>query len=100
MNSRRTFLQGAVNAIAGLGGASQLPGMNRPLPLESHPVRPNASDRITDIAPIPIIAPDVKNLAFTIDNGAKVFQLIAEPVKRKIAPWKTIDCWGFTASGA
>jgi hypothetical protein len=34
----------------------------------------------------------VKDLTFTIDNGTKVFQLIAEPVKRKIAPWKTIDC--------
>src|SRR5271154_2757521 len=98
MNSRRTFLQGAINAIAGLGGASQLLGMNQPLPVESHPVRPNASDRSTGIAPIPVIAPDVKNLAFTIDNGAKVFQLIAEPVKRKIAPWKTIDCWGFNGS--
>src|SRR5271155_4678476 len=98
MNSRRAFLQGAINAIAGLGGASQLLGMNQPLPVESHPVRPNASDRSTGIAPIPVIAPDVKNLAFTIDNGAKVFQLIAEPVKRKIVPWKTIDCWGFNGS--
>ena len=28
----------------------------------------------------------------------KVFQLTAEPVRRKIAPWKTIDCWSFNGS--
>jgi hypothetical protein len=42
--------------------------------------------------------PDVQALSFTINNGVKIFQLTAEPVKRKIAPWKTIDCWGFNGS--
>ena len=38
--------------------------------------------------PLKVISPDLQALSFTIDNGVKVFQLTAEPVKRKIAPWK------------
>jgi hypothetical protein len=56
------------------------------------------SDRPNDSTPLPVNTPDVQALSFTIDNGVKVFQLTAEPVKRKIAPWKTIDCWGFNGS--
>src|SRR6201998_4263489 len=88
MSSRRTFVQSAITTVAGLAGASQLFGMNRP----------RVSDRPTNSTPLPVITPDVKDLAFTIDNGVKVFQLTAEPVRRKIAPWKTIDCWSFNGS--
>src|SRR5713226_5617445 len=98
MGSRRTFLQTAITAVAGLGGATRLLGMNRPHEAGSHLVRTNAPDRMAGKAPLPVITPDVKDLPFTNDNGAKVFHLIAEPVKRKIAPWKTIDCWGFNGS--
>lgn len=33
-----------------------------------------------------------------IDNGVKVFHLIAEPVKRQITPNKTLDLWGFNGT--
>jgi hypothetical protein len=42
--------------------------------------------------------PDVKNLPFTLDNGVKVFHLIAEAVKQQIAPDKTLDLWGYNGS--
>src|SRR5579864_2024841 len=89
MGSRRTFIQTAITAAAGLGDASRLLGKDRP-PTSG---RPHAS------TPVSVIAPDVKNLPLTRDNGVKVFRFTAEPVKRKIAlPWKTIDCWGFNGS--
>ena len=47
---------------------------------------------------LPMVAPDLPDLPFTMDGGIKVFHLIAEPVKRKIAPWKTIDAWGYNGS--
>jgi hypothetical protein len=34
--------------------------------------------------------PDVPNLPHAVDNGVKVFHLIAEPVTRKISPFKKI----------
>jgi len=88
MGSRRTFIQTAITAAAGLGDVSRLLGKDRP----HTSGRPHAS------TPVPVITPDVKNLPLTMDNGVKVFRLTAEPVKRKIAPWKTIDCWGFNGS--
>jgi len=47
---------------------------------------------------LPVVTPDVPDLPFEMDGGIKVFRLTAEPVKRKIAPWKTIDAWGYNGS--
>jgi manganese oxidase len=49
-------------------------------------------------AALPMITPDVPDLPFEMDGATKVFHLIAEPVKRKIAPFKTIDAWGYNGS--
>jgi FtsP/CotA-like multicopper oxidase with cupredoxin domain len=46
----------------------------------------------------PMIAPDIPDLPFEMDGSVKVFRLMAEPVKRKIATWKTIDAWGYNGS--
>ncbi len=46
----------------------------------------------------PVQTPDVPDLPFTLDNGTKVFHLIAEPVKQRIAPGKTLILWGFNGS--
>jgi manganese oxidase len=46
----------------------------------------------------PMVTPDVPDLPFQLDGATKVFRLIAEPVKRKIAPWKTINVWGYNGS--
>jgi manganese oxidase len=47
---------------------------------------------------MPMVTPDLPDLPFERDGGVKVFRLIAEPVKRKIAPFKTIDAWGYNGS--
>src|SRR5882724_10021173 len=39
----------------------------------------------------PTVTPDVSDLPHEMDGGVKVFKLVAEPVKKKIAPFKTID---------
>jgi manganese oxidase len=49
-------------------------------------------------SPTPVVTPDLPDLSFTMDNGVKVFHLIAEPVKRQIAPNKTLDLWGFNGT--
>jgi len=43
-------------------------------------------------------SPDIGDLPVTMDGDTKVFHLIAEPVKRKIVPWKTLDIWGYNGS--
>ncbi len=46
----------------------------------------------------PMVTPDVPDLPFDMDGAVKVFRLRAEVVKRKIAPFKTIDAWGYNGS--
>jgi FtsP/CotA-like multicopper oxidase with cupredoxin domain len=33
-----------------------------------------------------------------VESGVKVFNLVAEPVKRQIVPFKTMDVWGYNGS--
>ena len=42
--------------------------------------------------------PDIPDLPWKMDNGVKVFHLVAEPVKRQIHPDKTIDVWGYNGT--
>lgn len=49
-------------------------------------------------APVAVTTPDVPDLPFTVDNGVKVFHLVAEPVKQVIVPGRTFDLWGFNGS--
>lgn len=47
---------------------------------------------------LPVETPDVASLPFTLENGVKVFNLVAEPVKREFLPGKIVDAWGFNGS--
>ncbi len=49
-------------------------------------------------APVPVQTPDIGDLPFTVDNGVKVFHLVAEPVKQTVIPGRTFDLWGFNGS--
>jgi FtsP/CotA-like multicopper oxidase with cupredoxin domain len=107
-SSRRSFFQDAAFFAAGLFGLStpasaatqtesapphdhnsphQRPSAAKSKPAPQH-ARPD----------VPVITPDVPDLPFTLDGSTKVFHLRAEPVKRKIAPFKTIDAWGYNGS--
>ncbi len=46
----------------------------------------------------PVVTPDVRDLPFEMDAGIKIFRLKAEPLRQKIAPFKTIDVWGYNGS--
>ena len=45
-----------------------------------------------------VITPDVPDLPFTLYNGVKYFELIAEPVKREILSGLFINSWGYNGS--
>jgi manganese oxidase len=80
MPNRRNFFRSVFGAGAGVAALSQ------------------AATAADSSAPIPVVTPDVPDLPFTLDNGVKVFHLIAEPVKREIIPGKIIDVWGFNGT--
>ena len=47
---------------------------------------------------LPVVTPDVPDLPFEMDNGVKVFHLVAEPVKHEIIQGKVVNLWGYNGS--
>src|SRR5204862_6282588 len=67
------------------------------MPTHRQSPKPN-NKKIVSGPPLPMESPNIPSLPFTFDGGTKVFHLIAEPVKRRIVPWKTLDVWGYNGS--
>jgi FtsP/CotA-like multicopper oxidase with cupredoxin domain len=44
---------------------------------------------------MPVTTPNGSTLPYVMDHGVKVFHLVAEPVKREIAPGMVINAWGY-----
>ena len=42
-----------------------------------------------------VVTPNGKTLEYTMEDGVKVFHLVAEPVKRQFAPKMFVNCWGY-----
>ena len=106
MNTRREFFKrvwAGAGALAGVQALAGPQGMRRePMNIRKDQMQMNASETQTN-APsvgefVPVQTPDIADLPFEIDNGVKVFHLVAEPVKQKVHPDKTIDLWGYNGS--
>jgi FtsP/CotA-like multicopper oxidase with cupredoxin domain len=97
MSNRRSFLQRALGAGATLftGRGLLAQEMQMPMPMPAKPV-PQGSHGPS--FPTPVVTTDVGDLSYSVDGGAKVFHLVAEVLRQKIHPDKTIDVWGFNGS--
>ena len=91
MHGRRRFFRNilglGVGAAASRRARGQAPSLD---PTAAQDTRPGPA--------VPVVTPDIGDLPFTMDNGVKVFHLIAEPVKQVIVPGRTFDLWGFNGS--
>jgi manganese oxidase len=87
MNPRRNFFRSILGLSASAAALAQV----------TQPERPATKQPSTG-TPVPVITPDIADLPFTMDNGVKVFNLVAEPVKQMIIPGRTFDLWGFNGS--
>src|SRR3984957_4863075 len=105
-SSRRNFFEVAAVFTAGLFGLSSRLDATQTAstpPNDQNSPHHAAATKTKSAQPparphVPVIPPDVPDLPFTLDGSTKVFRLRAEPVKRKIAPFKTIDAWGYNGS--
>jgi hypothetical protein len=86
MNARRNFFKNLFQLGAGGIAVSNLASAQQNQPT----IQPGGS--------VSVQTPDIEDLPFTLDNGVKVFQLIAEPVKQTIVPGRMFDLWGFNGS--
>ncbi len=110
--TRRNFLRGAAllgagaiatrgraesQAQSGQGKLQMPPGMK----MEHGKMQMNEPTHRTSVeetGSLSIITPDLPYLPFKMDNGVKVFHLVAEPVKRTFIPGYTFDLWGYNGT--
>lgn len=62
---------------------------------EAAPAAPIAPARHRSGGRTPVITPNGTTLPFRMENGVKVFHLVAEPVKREFVDGFTVNCWGY-----
>jgi hypothetical protein len=91
MSNRRGFLQRAFGLGAGLFAPPALLADVVAIP-------PRGTAHTAPGKPAPVITTEVGDLPYTMDNGVKVFRLIAQVIRQLIAPNKVIDVWGFNGS--
>ncbi len=91
--TRRRFFQDA--AVLGVGMFGMAPLVKAD---EKRAVNKLQTERNTPQRRVPMVSPDIPDMPYTMDGGVKVFRLKAEPLKQKIAPFKTIDVWGYNGS--
>jgi manganese oxidase len=99
-SSRRNFFQDALLFGASLFGSARLAAAEASSGEEKQKPRRDAEThgRTPEGVRVPMVTPDVPDLAFEMDGAVKVFRLKAKPMKQKIAPFKTIDAWGYNGS--
>jgi len=97
MPNRREFFKGAVAATGGALFARLLPSAAAADGSQS-----NISNGKTETfaAPAgagyrPVVTPNGATLPWKMVGGAKVFHLVAEPVKHEFAPGLVAECWGY-----
>lgn len=108
---RRTFLQGAAIVGAGLVAAREASGLPQQKMEDMQDVKdmPGMQHGQRKASPakaragnsgiiVPMHTPDVPDLPLQMDGGVKVFKLRAEPVTRKLVPFKTMAVWGYNGS--
>ncbi len=104
--TRRNFLQGAAIFGAGVLGTRVVAGQNgeqnehgkMQMPPGMHVNHDKMQMHKNGAAFLPVVTPDVADLPFEMDNGVKVFHLVAEPVKREIIRGKVVNLWGYNGS--
>jgi hypothetical protein len=96
--SRREFFTNAALG-AGLLASTKARGRQMSMPVSTNGDRKGERNPIYAGQPfLPAQTLDVPDLPWTMDNGVKVFHLVAEPVKRQIVPTKMLDLWGYNGT--
>ena len=114
INRRKFFLAGAgllaggARLLSSMAGAAstQRPGsMTMPMPMAGPMATPtpNAKNKPQELGVTenlthgfyPVMTPNGSSLPWKMENGVKVFRLVAEPLRQQFAPGLMVNCWGY-----
>ena len=100
MSSRRGFLQSMLAGAGIMASAEALWARDGEIAGDARSGKAKAKKETAHraVSAIAVETPDVSNLPFHMDGDVKEFHLIAEPVKRQIVPFKTMEVWGYNGS--
>ncbi len=94
MTSRRSFLTGA--AIVGASAVSKVGAASLPeAPMQSSAATVLPAPPSTGRPFNPVVTLNGWSLPWRMKDGVKEFHLVAEPVKRELAPGMTANLWGY-----
>jgi len=104
--ARRMFLQSTATLSAGLIAAAKALATGQNQQMQAMPGMPHSQHKMPavksgssgPIATLPVQTPDVPDLPYEMDRGVKVFRLRAEPVQRKLVPFRNMTVWGYNGS--
>jgi len=98
MFSRRKLLSSAALAT----GASflKMPRALADAPIPTSPSAPHFDVPVNKgpFPYVPVETPNNVTMPWKLENGVKVFHLIAEPVQREFAPGMLVNCWGYNGT--
>ena len=95
-DGRRNLLRGLAFAGSGFLASRRSEAQHHATPEPASDVARHESAK--DAAFLPVETPDVPKLPYELENGVKVFHLIAEPVKTEFLPGRPVDAWGYNGS--
>ena len=102
--SRRDFLRGGTFLATGLF-SSQAIAKNNQVSQDTGGNSTEATEQpVSGPVTLPVETPDLPKLPWRMENGVKIFHLVAEVVKREFlpgSPWsspKVVDVWGYNGS--
>ena len=97
--NRRNLLQGLL-AAAGLGASETAYAQHAERRDPEAPGRPGETGSTwrSRAGIVPVETPDIPKLPWRMEDGVKVFHIVAEPVKTEFLPGRAVDAWGFNGS--
>ena len=93
MVTRRDMLRAAPPVLLGAALAHRRAAAQEGHPHAEASTPPASTARETTSSRV--LTPDGAALPWRMENGVKVFHLVAEPVRREFAPGFVVDCWGY-----
>lgn len=94
---RRSFMRGLMS-VAGAATAQTAAGSPRALSQQTprravRPTPPGACRFPDTLGRLSSVTPDIPEMSWRLEDGVRVIEIAAEPVRTKLLPGRVVDAW-------